>query len=205
MKIIAPVFIVLALFICAIVKFKDLKIRYIGRQGEKEVSSVLKTLPCSCRVLNDYLLPYGCGTSQIDHIVISPVGVFVVETKNYSGVIYGSDYKEIWSHYVGNKNYGFYSPIFQNNSHIDCLKVLLGENVPMYSCIVFADKCRIKAASKYAWIGNTSALKEFIEKQLKKNEVLSEERVAFLTQYLVRNRITDRRVRKRHNRAVANK
>lgn len=205
MKIIAPVFIVLALLILAIIRFKDLKIRHIGRQGEKEVSSILKTLPRSCRVLNDYLLPYGCGTTQIDHIVISPVGVFVVETKNYSGAVYGSDYKESWSHYVGNKNYEFYSPIFQNNSHIDCLRVLLGENVPMYSCIVFADRCRLKVTSKYAWVGNTSALKEFIEKKLERASVLSEERIALFTNYLVKKNITARKVRKTHDRAVANK
>lgn len=36
-------------------------------------------------VLHDLLLPYKDGTTQIDHVIISPYGIFVIETKNYTG------------------------------------------------------------------------------------------------------------------------
>ena len=53
-----------------------------GWFGEKKVAGYLSRLPEECTVLNDVILPTETGTTQIDHIVVSPYGVFVIETKN---------------------------------------------------------------------------------------------------------------------------
>ena len=60
-----------------------------GLQGEQTVASELSYLNDEFLLLNDVMLPGGRG--NIDHILIGPTGVFVVETKNYSGkyVCYG--------------------------------------------------------------------------------------------------------------------
>lgn len=47
-------------------------------------------------MLNDIMLPTEKGTSQIDHVIISSYRVFVIETKNYSGWIHGSENSEDW-------------------------------------------------------------------------------------------------------------
>lgn len=63
----------------------------IGDQGEKHVSSFLEYLPCEeYQVFNDLLIRDGNYTTQVDHIVISRYGVFVLETKNVHGKVYGS-------------------------------------------------------------------------------------------------------------------
>ena len=58
----------------------------IGKYGERRVARKLDWLPAEYVALNDLLLPTRYGTTQIDHIVVSPYGIFVIETKNYKGV-----------------------------------------------------------------------------------------------------------------------
>lgn len=126
-----------------------------GEFGEKRVSSILNRLPSEFyHVFNNIILPTSKGTSQIDHIVISEYGLFVIETKNYSGKVYGSENAEYWKEYFNwfsrawykyghhSKSYSFYNPIRQNSSHIHALRTLLKEygDLPFYSIIVFSNK-----------------------------------------------------------------
>jgi hypothetical protein len=53
-----------------------------GRFGEKLVADTLAQLPPLYRVINDLMLRTDWGTTQIDHVVISPHGIFVIETKS---------------------------------------------------------------------------------------------------------------------------
>lgn len=69
-----------------------------GKRGEISVAGILKALPKKeYRVINDIVLPTPYGSSQIDHVVVSPYGLFVIETKNYMGWIYGSEFGEYWT------------------------------------------------------------------------------------------------------------
>ena len=54
-------------------------------------------LPSEYYVMDDVVLNTVRGTTQIDHIVISKYGVFVIETKNYRGIIYGNDDSKKWN------------------------------------------------------------------------------------------------------------
>ena len=60
-----------------------------GKMGEKMVLSHAEQLGEDYVMLHDCTLPCADGTTQIDHILISPFGVFVIETKNYDGWIFG--------------------------------------------------------------------------------------------------------------------
>ena len=97
----------------------------LGQKGEMAVSKILSSLPKGYIVINDLLIPTRRGTSQIDHIVISQSGIFVIETKNYSGVIYGSQDSEKWTKYYQGRSYEFYNPIRQNSAHISALARIL--------------------------------------------------------------------------------
>lgn len=63
----------------------------IGAVGESKVSGILQSLPDEYRKINGVIIPNKNGTTQIDHIVVSRYGIFVIETKNYSGWIFGAD------------------------------------------------------------------------------------------------------------------
>lgn len=94
-----------------------------GWFGEKTVGTILSRLPKEhYRLINNVMLKTERGTTQIDHIVVSLYGIFVIETKNYKGWITGSEYSEQWTKNVYGKKYKFLNPIKQNYGHIKALQ-----------------------------------------------------------------------------------
>ena len=120
----------------------------IGENGERTVSSYLADLECDdYQVFNDLLLRDGNYTTQIDHIILSRYGVFVIETKNVHGKVYGSGNAEFWKQYLpdwGYKRYGttqehqLRNPLWQNAGHIKSLRRLVFDNdIPIHGIEVF--------------------------------------------------------------------
>lgn len=99
----------------------------IGWFGELWTKQELNKLPKDrYKVLNDVLLKNGERTCQIDHIVVSPYGIFVIETKQYNGKIYGGKYDKHWVRYCRRNRKVFYeNPIRQNYGHCMMIKELL--------------------------------------------------------------------------------
>lgn len=77
-----------------------------GVKGEKRVNLILKDIPNS-KVLNDIMLKTQMGTSQIDHILINSKGIFVIETKNYDGWIFGNEKSKYWTQIIYKKKSKF--------------------------------------------------------------------------------------------------
>lgn len=113
-----------------------------GKIGEARVNRVLKKLSKKYggEVIHDVIIPGEDGkTSQIDHVYVCSKGVFVIETKNYAGRIYGTQSQKQWTQvlaYGHNKN-KLYNPVMQNYTHIRRLKEALPEPVDMVSVVVF--------------------------------------------------------------------
>jgi hypothetical protein len=80
-------------------------------------------LPKEFNALHDVMLKTRKGFSQIDNIVVSPYGIFVIEAKNYDGWIFGDQDKKFWIQTFSNgRKNRFYNPIWQNNGHVKALK-----------------------------------------------------------------------------------
>lgn len=112
-----------------------------GKRGEKRVGKILEQLAEKYNgyVINDIIIPNGNGgTSQIDHILLSRFGIVVVETKNYSGRLYGNASQQYWTQVLayGNTKNKLYNPLLQNKTHIYNLKQIVGNKIDFYSCIV---------------------------------------------------------------------
>ena len=101
-----------------------------GRVGEAIVSlGALKRLDSKVyRIFNDIVLPRpdGKGTTQIDHVVVSPFGIFVVETKNYAGWIFGDEDSRHWTQVICGKKSRFQNPLHQNALHVNALAKATG-------------------------------------------------------------------------------
>lgn len=107
----------------------------VGLSGEGRVARRLERLPRDIyRVVNNVMLPTIDGnTTQVDHVVVSRYGIFVIETKNYGGWIFGSEKQRTWTQtfqkgYTGDsEKFHFQNPIRQNWRHIytmaDCLEL----------------------------------------------------------------------------------
>ena len=118
-----------------------------GARGEKLVAGRLrKGLPDEYRILNDIYLPLPDGTTtQIDHIVVSQYGVFVVETKTYSGWIFGDEKSKDWTQSIYRKKSRFQNPMRQNYKHICALADNLGIDKSYFTGVVaFTGDCTFK-------------------------------------------------------------
>lgn len=125
------------------------KINKLGEIGESRVKRVLRDLSAEYYVFNDVYLLLNDTTIQIDHIIISKYGIFVIETKNYSGWIYGHDSSEYWIENMYGKKYKFYNPLKQNNSHIVCLKKLLNISEEKFiPIVVFTGEAELKVKTR---------------------------------------------------------
>ena len=82
--------------------------------------------------------PDGRGTTQLDHAVVSPFGIFVIETKNYAGWIYGSEHQAQWTQTLGwGRKYRFQNPIRQNHLHIKALAQHLSLPESKFHSVIF--------------------------------------------------------------------
>lgn len=118
-----------------------------GKRGEKLVASRLrKGLSDEYRILNDVYLPLPDGTTtQIDHIVVSQYGVFVVETKTFSGWIFGDEKSKKWTQSIYRKKSRFQNPMRQNYRHICALADNLGIDKSYFTGVVaFTGGCTFK-------------------------------------------------------------
>lgn len=97
-----------------------------GVAGELVVSYFLDKLDRSKYfVLNDITFKLNDRTTQIDHIVVSCYGIFVIETKNWKGSIYGGSKREYIYQYLGGVKYTHQNPFKQNIGHIKFLREVL--------------------------------------------------------------------------------
>ena len=125
--------------------FKSAKVK--GKIGEAIVSGRLrKNLPeGEYTVIDDVYLPIDGGTTQIDHLVVSRFGVFVVETKNYTGWIYADGKSKVWTQVVFRQKHTLQNPIRQNYLHVCTIADLLG--VPkeiLVGVVAFTGDCEFK-------------------------------------------------------------
>lgn len=101
----------------------------IGHKGEMRVSkkAMRRLDPEVYQLFDDVTIPTRSGrTTQIDHIILSVYGIFVVETKNYSGWIFGSANNREWTQIVYQEKNRFQNPLRQNYGHICALSDALG-------------------------------------------------------------------------------
>lgn len=173
------------------------KIKDKGSIGEKIVSKKLNKLDNKYYVINDLLLATEKVTSQIDHVVISIYGIFVIETKNYSGTIYGNDVNYNWQQKIGNKYNKFRNPIKQNYSHIKAIQYILPElkDKDFLSIIVFNRGASLKINTKYNVI-KVRKLKKTIKKH--KDILLEATEVEYIYETLLKANIKSNRMKRKH-------
>lgn len=128
---------------------KQLYPKFRGFMGEFWIKRELKKLPVDDYiVINDIMIKDDHGTHQIDHLVISKYGIFVIEMKNYYGLIRGSQYQNTWTQYLGKKKYYFQNPIHQNYGHIKTLSSVLNINEDKFISIVcFSNQVKLVVSS----------------------------------------------------------
>ena len=165
-----PVVLVLAIGVLKLPWFK-------GMLGETFVKVVAKLrLPSETyRPIHNITLPTPDGTTQIDHIFVSRFGIFVVETKNMKGWIFGRENQAQWTQKIFKESFTFQNPLRQNYKHAKALEAAL--DVPasaIRSVVVFTGKSTFKTPMPpnvtRGW-GYIRYIKSFREPVLSESEV----------------------------------
>lgn len=121
--------------------------KIMGKAGEHTVSQYLDKLSKSeYTILNNVMLADENGKShQIDHVVFSKYGIFVIETKFFQGLIKGDAYQKQLVQFLGKNQNSFYNPIHQNYGHIKTLENIL--NIPenkFISIVCFSNGAKLE-------------------------------------------------------------
>lgn len=98
------------------------------------------------RRLHNVTLNTPDGTTQIDHVFLSPYGIFVLETKNMNGWIFGSEMQAQWTQKIYKRTFTFQNPLRQNYKHLKALEPPIGVNPErLHSVITFVGGSTFKA------------------------------------------------------------
>ncbi|MAM61425.1 NERD domain-containing protein [Maritimibacter sp. UBA3975] len=140
-----------------------------GAAGEARVERVLgRSLPADeYHSLRDITLPtIRGGTTQIDHVVVSRYGVFVVETKNMAGWIFGGPNQARWTQTLHRHKQQFQNPLRQNYKHVKVLQDLLGlrEN-QIFNVVAFVGDAIPKTPMPRNVVWSERQLAQFINSQ----------------------------------------
>ncbi|MDX8363384.1 nuclease-related domain-containing protein [Cytobacillus sp. IB215316] len=194
-------------------KQKGLKAIRKGELGEYKIEIQLEQLPKEYKHLNDLLVENSkakSGFSQVDHIVITPYGIFVIETKNYQGTIYGGKDRKTWS---VNGKFNMMNPFIQNYGHIQALKSIIDKKyhhlfISMVSftkrCTFKLDELDLRKISSDNLIVYDIELSEFINRKISvlqiehEEPLLSEADITNIFNSFYKENITDSMIREKH-------
>lgn len=186
----------LVLFIVSI-WLKVTRSKRLGSRGEFSISLMLSKLDSDKYiVMNDLMLDTKYGTTQIDHVVLSVYGIFVIETKNYSGLIYGGERSDTWTKNMYGNKYDFKNPIKQNYGHIKALSEKL--NIPsnyFNSIVVFTNRAKLKGDFESPVIYSSQLLDEI---RYHNTEKLTKEQIIEFRNKLVSSLNYDKEKQKKH-------
>ncbi|OQB25412.1 MAG: Nuclease-related domain protein [Firmicutes bacterium ADurb.Bin182] len=195
LKAVWPVFILMIAGVLFKVFFPKIK----GSLGERYINSVLSSLPKDkYYVLNNIMLKTDRGTSQVDHIIVSVYGIFVIETKTYKGWIFGNEYEPYWTQNIYGKKNRFDNPIRQNYGHVKALDSLLTEykNIPIIPIVAFSGECDLKVKLKQENVVYFSGVKKLIKQY--KCESMDRETALKIYELIKHNNIDSMETRKEH-------
>lgn len=190
-----------------------------GELGEYKINVQLEQLSNDFKYINDILIRVDKSLHQIDHVLITPVGVFAIETKNLMGKIYGKPTYKNWIQYIdGYKRY-FYNPIRQNAGHIKALKTLLKSynNIDYYSVISFTRRCELNIdlnlrtpQSEILVVYDTNLSDLMLRKyhillNTKGKQLLNNSEITKIYDFITASNITDPAIRQEHIEEVNSK
>jgi len=126
------------------------------------------------RRIDNVIVNTPSGTTQIDHVLVSVYGIFVIETKNIKGWVFGAPNSDKWTQVIYGKKSQFQNPIKQNYRHTKCLAEQLQLDHALFKPIVFfIGDCKFKTEmpSNVLNSGLIPYVKEFREVLLSQNQV----------------------------------
>lgn len=147
-----------------------------GARGEYRISQLLDESSLEKRLIFNAYIPKGKNdqTTEIDIIMITCKGIYVIENKNYSGWIFGNEKDQKWCETLKGKKYFFYNPIKQNRTHIKCLEQLLQIGEEKYTSLITfnrdANLKKVTVMSDNVYVVAYRDIKRYLKKENEKQD-----------------------------------
>ena len=163
--------------------------RFKGWYGEfrVKVAAYFMLNKSKYHAFHNVLLRMSNDTTQIDHIFVSRHGIFVVETKNMKGRIFGESSQATWTQRLYRSDYPFQNPLRQNYKHTKVLEALI--DVPehaIYPVIVFVGRSTFGTIMPEEVTRGAGSLIRYIKSR--KRPVLTSKQVQAVTSIIESNR-----------------
>ena len=174
----------------------------VGWFGEHWTRQALNKLPKDkYLIINDVFIKVNNHTHQIDHVIVSPYGIFSIETKQYNGYITGSKYDKKWIRHAGKYDYYYTNPIRQNYGHVKALSELLNiAESRIFNIVCIPSKATLKIEHDGELVGYY----DIADKILSYKEIVIDNPDEIID-LINKNNITDRNIKKEHISNIRNK
>jgi|GEM_PF-1273271 len=183
-----------------------------GIHGEYLTLQILERLMGNNKILMNVYIPKADGsTTEIDLLMINKTGIYVFESKNYSGWIFGNEKNRNWTTSLrGGTKIQFLSPVVQNNGHIRALRNVLGETRNIYySYIVFSERCELKRVSVTVpdiFVLKRNMLFSALQKDMSNRpEILTDTQIAAFYEALQKYSLADTETKEKHIQSIVNR
>lgn len=184
-----------------------------GNYGEFLTYYSLEKMGGNHKLLTNLYIPKADGsTTEIDLIMIAETGIYVFESKNYSGWIFGNEKYKKWTQTFPTKQkFQFFNPIWQNNGHINALKnVMKIDRDDLYkNYIIFSERCtfkRVTVKSENVKVIKRDDLLRHIKIDFRDSPIIiSPEQIDVIYRVLGRYTLADNETKKAHITAVKGK
>ncbi len=175
--------------------------KIIGWFGEHLTKEALNTLPKDkYSIINDVFIKVNNSTHQIDHVIVSPYGIFSIETKQYNGYITGNKYDKKWIRHCKHKKYYYENPIRQNYGHVLAVCDLLHlKEDKVFNIVCIPSNAKLKIKDN----GETQRNTTIVGKIITYNEHIIDN-VDEIVNIIKKNNIKDRKRRGQHIKDIKN-
>lgn len=173
--------------------------RILGWFGEHWTKKALKKLPKDKYIIiNNVFIFTNGNTHQIDHVIVSPYGIFSIETKQYNGYIVGSKYDKNWVRYIGKKKIYYTNPIRQNYGHVKSLSELLKiEESKIYNIVCIPSRAKLKIQHDGELVRYDTIVNKILSY---KDEIINN--TGEIVETINKNNIKDKNLLNQHNKNI---
>lgn len=79
------------------------------------------------------------GPIPVDYLCLTVSGIYVIDIKDYRGLLFGGENTDQWTQVIGNRSYKFDNPLFQNKVRVHAIKTLIDDEIPVQGCVIFSN------------------------------------------------------------------
>lgn len=156
---------------------KDIKFLEIGLLGERKILFELQNSSIPMYIFHDVYYEYNDLSAQIDFIVVTAYKIFIIECKNIIGDVTINNEGNFIRHYNG-KNEGMYSPITQNERHIELISDMIYSKKGFLGKLFFNSTIKQNIESIVVFVNPKTIIKKYYAPKNIKNKIIRADEIS---------------------------